>query len=432
MNRIDYLKKCIQQGKVINYKHWYTLCFGIPILKNETDWGTKEAYSIVLQLDGLYYISESEEKHLVKITDYKKDQPLFQFKETVTVDPSWLPTISGNIETKIGNLIINALVLYPTLGTKVPYLNKPTKVSDIESIFVNKVRNDDQLKDGDISVKEMAACIDRLNFLSNLAFLTSVASTVKVITAPPTMKKERDRLVKEYEGQLHDPVKVVELESKLTAIDNEYLADDEAAKTILSKKARTARKKFYAIFGETKDFVKSDGTSVIIPPLSEGVSTTPEDFPKYMNDTRIGSFFRGASTAKGGYTYKILQRSLSSLKIQSTPCNTTKGFKRLVTDNNYRKLVNRYIRDKGWTLITSDVVAKTYIGKIVELRSTMYCTAPGNSVCYACMSENYKGNETGVTNLAANISNVLLTAFLQATHGGIVETATINIEDLVN
>jgi hypothetical protein len=436
MTRIEYLKKCIQLNKPITFKHWYTLCFGIPLLKNETDWTSRDPFSIVLQLDGLHYIQEVQtetgvEKKLVKITDHQKDKPLFQFKEVIQVDASWLPTIKSSIETKIGNLIINALVLYPTLGTKVDYINKPIKVGDIESIFVNRVRNDEDLKESDISVKEMSACIDRLNFLSNLAFITSVASTVKTITPPPNMKKERTQLLKEYEGQLNDPVKVVELESKLTAIDNAYLADDEAAKTILSNKARTARKKFYGIFGETKDFVKTGDTNVILQNLSEGVSTTPEDFPKYLNDARTGSFFRGASTAKGGYTYKILQRSLSSLKIQAIACNTTKGFKRLITENNYKKLVNRYIRAKGWVLITSDIEAKKYIGQIVELRSTMYCTATGNTVCYACMSENYKDSETGVTNLAANISNVLLTAFLQATHGGIVETTTIEMNDLV-
>jgi len=244
------------------------------------------------------------------------------------------------------------------------------------------------------------------------------------------LKKRKKNLLKKYEGQLNDPVKVVELESELSKIDNEYLADDPAAKNIFNKKSKTARKKLFLMFGETADFINTNEGKVVLNSLAEGISTSKEDFPKYMNDLRSGSFDRGASTALAGYSYKILQRSLSGIKILNTPCNTTKGIKRLITNSNYKKIINRYVKEKGWKLVSDIEIAKGYIGQEVEIRSVMYCKAPDNTICYACMSENYKNTPTATTTLAANISSVLLNTFLKKMHSSGLDTGKIDMKDL--
>lgn len=432
--RLEYLKKCIVGGKPIEYKNWYTHCFAIPLLKDTTNWKDCTPLSIVTQNDGLYYtdLNESNEYVLVKIVDYKKDTPLFSFQEEIEVDPSWLPTISSKITTKIGILIVNALVLYPALSTKVDYINSKIKVSDIETILANKVRNDDVATEKDVTVAEMINCIDRLCFLSSLATLVNLAATPKAITPPPNIDKIRKDLLAEYKDQLHDPVKVVELENKLAEVDKEYLADDPAAKNIFNSKSKTARKKMFLMLGDTMDFIDDGENKVVVSPLKEGLSTSPEDFPKYMNDLRLGSFARGSSTALSGYSYKILQRSLTGLTILDKPCDTTKGYKRTIDSKSYKKLVSRYIKSgTKWVLIDSLETAKQYVDKEVEIRSTMYCTSPGNTICYACMSEAYKSFPNGITNIAANISSVAMSQFLKLIHGKITETVDIEINDLV-
>lgn len=431
--KLEYLKKCITSGKVIGSKRWYISCFAIPLLKEESyDSKEREQYSIIVKIDGLYYLDYTEEEVLtpVKIVDYIPNQPLFSFQDKITVDSSWLPSIHSSQETKIGILIVNAVVIYPSLKTKVNYINNAIKVSDIESLLVNKVKNDDVATDKDIRVSEMTNCIDRLNFLSNLATIINIAATPKAITPPPGIKEKKKELLKKYEGQLNDPVKVVELESELSKIDNEYLADDPAAKNIFNKKSKTARKKLFLMFGETADFINTNEGKVVLNSLAEGISTSKEDFPKYMNDLRSGSFDRGASTALAGYSYKILQRSLSGIKILNTPCNTTKGIKRLITNSNYKKIINRYVKEKGWKLVSDIEIAKGYIGQEVEIRSVMYCKAPDNTICYACMSENYKNTPTATTTLAANISSVLLNTFLKKMHSSGLDTGKIDMKDL--
>ena len=433
--KLDYLKKCILNGKIIGTKKWYITCFAIPLLKDEQyNINDKQQYSIVTKVDGLYYLDYDQENNLVpvRIDDYKKDSPLFNFQELIDVDSSWLPTIKSKLQTKIGVLIVNALVIYPSLGNKVEYINTKIKVSDIESLLVTRVKNDDVATEKDIRVSEMINCIDRLNFLTSLSTLINIAATPKAITPPPNIAEIKKQLLKKYEGQLDDPVKVVELENELAKIDNEYMADDPAANNIFNKKSKTARKKMYLMFGEAGDFVTTKENRVVLPSLSEGIDTSSEVFPLYMNDLRSGSFDRGASTALAGYSYKILQRSLSGLTILDKPCNTTRGIKRLITKNNYKKLIGRQIKQKGWVTIDDINIAKAYVDKEVEMRSTMYCTAPGNNVCYACMSENYKNTPAGITNLAAGISSVLLNLFLKKMHGSITEVIEIDMKDLIS
>lgn len=437
MTRLEYLKQCITSGNIIENKNWYIQCFAIPLLKEDTtDPATLPRLSIVTKMDGLYYVEVVDGQHsLIKISDFTKGQPLYNFQEVVDVDATWLPNIPSKQPAKIGVLIVNALVLYPCFGTRLEFLNPGVNasmnMSEIETLLVNKAKSPDDAGPNDILVSEMVDCIGRFGFLSNLSTLISIAATPKAITPPPGIEKIREQLTKEYEGQLNDPVKVVELEGKLNAIDSEYLKDDPAANKIFTSKSRTARKKLFLMYGETKDFVPGKG-NVVVPSLTQGVNTSPENFPKYMNDLRYASFSRGASTQYAGYAYKVLQRSLSGLTITKDPCNTTRGLKRNITKSTFNKLVNRYVKDGGWKLVADIEMAKKYIDTTVEIRSSMYCTSPGNTVCYKCMSENYKNSPNGISNLAATISDILLNMFLKMMHGTKTEVIEVKMDDLVS
>lgn len=432
--KLDYLRVAIAANKIED-KTWYYSCFGIPLLKEDPNWEENaKQFDIVTRMDGLYYVDSNPEGKMVleKITDYVKDQPLYRFQDVVTIDPSWGPFAKSKMETKIGVLIINALILYPSFKGKLEYMNTHIKISDVEKVLAQRVVNDSDAKEGDISVSEMVKCFERFAFLSNLANIINIASTAKAITPPTDIKKIKAALLKEYEGQLHDPVKLVEFEQKLIAIDNEYLADDPTVKNIFNGKARTGRKKMFLVYGDTMDFEKTTSAKTIAGSLSEGLSTDPNDFPKYMNDLRVGSFARGGSTQLGGYTYKILQRSLSSIYISSVECNTKRGLKRVITPYNVTKLLNRYVALGGkWTLIETIEEAKKLMDKEVMVRSSMYCTSPKNTVCYKCMNEMYKDIPTGVTNIASELSGTILGMFMKLTHGKINESTTINMKDLI-
>lgn len=435
MFKLDYLKKVILETKLIEDINWHISCFAIPLIDTSDKWKNNSVkYTLVNRQDGLYFVDINETGYvLTKISDYKKDTPLFSYKDVIKVDNTWLPSITSKIETKIGILMVNAIVLYPSVKTKIPYINEHITVSKIENILSNRVVNNDKATDKDISVDEMIQCIDRLTFLTNLSTIINIASTPKSITPPSNINSEKKKLLEEYKDKLNDPVKVVELENKLIEIDNEYLADDPVVKNVFSRKTKNARKKLFLMYGTGLDFETTNtAQKPIINSLLEGLDTSEESFPKYINDTRYASFSRGKSTQLGGYSYKILQRSLTSIEISDVECDTTKGLVRLITNTNYNNLVNRYIKlNNKWVLIKTLDEAEKFIDKMVEIRSAMYCKSPGNTICYKCLSEVYKNNKTAVTNIASEISSILLNQFMKLMHNTVKQAGTINLKDMV-
>jgi len=164
LTKLEYLRLAIASNKIED-KTWYFSCFAIPILKQESDWATKcKQFDIVTQLDGLYYVETGVGGELIleKISDYVKDEPLYRFQDMVTIDPSWGPFITSKTETKLGVLIVNALILYPAFKNKLGYINETIKIGNIEKLLAERVVSDKDAKETDITVTEMIKCFDRL------------------------------------------------------------------------------------------------------------------------------------------------------------------------------------------------------------------------------------------------------------------------------
>ncbi|EKD89587.1 MAG: hypothetical protein ACD_33C00040G0001, partial [uncultured bacterium] len=310
MNKLDYLKRVILESELYNDKTWYISAFAI-LMKVYTDDSWKNnaiRFSIIKTIDKLNFIdiNEANEFILIPISDSKKDEPLFTFQELISVDNSWLPSIKSKLQTKLGNLIINKIVIYPSFTNKIDYINTPITVSELETFISLKLKNDNEATEKDITVKELTEFVDRLYFLTNLADITNLTATAKNITPPTGLKKVKQELYEKYKDELTNPVKLVEFENKLKDLDAEYLKDDPTASKIISKKSKVARKKMFLVFGSEKGFDESVEVKPIIKSLDEGVDTDEDIFPEYMNGLRYGSYARGAETVRGGVTYKIL------------------------------------------------------------------------------------------------------------------------------
>ena len=435
LTKLEYLKKAVQHVRPLERKDWYVYAFALPKLKDNPNWKEtlEHQYELICQSDGLYYLDYNEsEKVLSKIVDYKVGERLFDPQDKIEVDSSWLSSIKGTLLTKIGTLIVNTVAIHSVVGNRVEYINKEKlSPNEIETIISTKTKNNDQLTDKDISVSEMIQCIDNLNFFTCVSSILNVSATRKTITPPPGIEKEKEKLKAELGDKINDPVTFVEFENKLREIDKEYLKDDPAARAVFNKKSVTGRTKLFLTLGSTLDFEEDPVNNKIIRSLSEVTPPDPEDYAKQMNDLRYGSFARGSSTALSGYAYKILQRALSGLEVSPVACKTTKGIKRLITKANAKKLINRYIKNNSWVLIKDKEEAEKYIGKEVEFRSTRYCLSPNNTVCYACMSENYKTQPNGISTLASSMSTVLMVTFLKLNHGVTTELVDIELSDLV-
>lgn len=436
ITKAEYLKLCVSKLEGITKKNWYVCAFTLPMWKDTVLSSRDEEFDLVIMNDGLHtLLMEEDALVLVKISDHKKDSPLFSWQDTVSIDNTWLPNVTGKIETVLGRLLINAIVFVKTCGDRIPFLNKPKfSVGDIEFEVISRTKNKEDMKQGSLSVREMVSCIDGLNFFVFVSTFTSIAATPKTISAPPGAHAYRDKLLKEYGEELKNPVKLAEFEDKLANFDAEYLKDDPAAAAIFGSKSRASRMKSHYFYGEGLDFIDSkDNDRIVRQSLGEGIEAKPEELAKHFNDLRFASYSRGGSTALAGYAYKILQRSLSGISISNKPCNTTKGLVRVLTERQAKGFTGRsYLSGGKWKTVETSEEALALKGKTLTVRSTMYCTSPKDSVCYACMNLSYKDNESAVTNIAATISGIFLNAFLKLMHSSVTQVRVIEIEDMIS
>lgn len=436
MDKLEYLKQCVINLKPLEDKKWYISTLGIPLPSKSSDTSKYDHLDLVCKEDGLYIVIVQEDvKTLEPLTGYTKGKPVFKIQELIEVDSSWLSSIEGKITTKLGNLLINAVSLHPIIGNKLKYINEPIpNASKLENILANLIKddNDPNIKPTDISVKDYIDAIDRLMFFTKIANIITIATTEKTITIAPGTKQLRDKLLKENQDKLHNPVVVADIADKLNKFDKEYLADDPVAKHLFGKKGNTVRKKLFLMYGETNDFDASLSSKPITNVMSEGVDTKEENFPSYINDLRYASYSRGHSTQMAGYSYKILQRSLSGIEIVNEDCGTKEGLSRLIDEKNVNKLIGRSVQENNkWVSISNKEEAGKYLGKYVVMRSAMYCKSPGNTICYHCLGESYKDNKTAMTNLAASLSSEFMTLFLKRMHTSGFSLTDIKQKDLI-
>lgn len=436
ITKLDYLYRCVDNRFIINEKNWYIKAFTIVTLKNE-DPADLHVNDICIRNDGLY-VKLNEENDLAKIVDYEPGKALFDHQEKITIDSNIISSVNGKTVTKIGRLLLNAVIFPKHVEKRTGFLNPPLDekldVDAFTSVFESRIANpEDRQTPTSITVKEAIEISDNIMFFDSLGTYLVTACTPKTITRAEGITEYRDKLIKEMGDDIHDSVKLVEFENKLRDYDKEYLKGDPAAENVFVGKTAVGRFKTYGIYGKGLDFVNdASNDTLVMRSVADGLSTDPEELPKYFNDLRYGSFARGSNTALGGYVYKILQRSLGGLVIDDKPCNTTRGYVKKMTKQEVKYAIGRYIKQSGkWHLITSKEEAKALLGKVVEMRSPVYCTTKGNKVCYACMSMRYKYLSNGVTNIASENSSAILTMFLKLNHGTETSVTDIKREDLL-
>lgn len=419
VDKLSYLKACFQALKPLEQKSWYVNVFAIPIGKEVTDFSKYNHLDIVATNTGLVVVLDSPTGKVAEaIDDYKKGQPLFNMTDMISVDSSWIGSITKPAEKRLGGLLINRVVLYPVVQNKLPYMDAPITEKKIETLFANVMieKKESKNPEKDILISDYVEAMDRLWFFTGISNLIVMASSYKTVTATPGSKELAAKLIEENKDNLGDPVVVANIMNKLSDLHDKDLEGDPVAARMFDKKALTARKKQHLMYGETNDFVTTLKSQPITSTMAQGIDTSEEIFPRYMNDLRYASYSRGHSTQLSGYSYKILQRSIAGLEVTDKVCNTKRGLMRLIEKPD--KLVGRYILKNGkWELVNSTQEAGVYLGKTISVRSPAYCqTENENEICYACLGEMYKGQKNAMNNLAADFSGELMNLFLKRMH----------------
>lgn len=137
-------------------------------------------------------------------------------------------------------------------------------------------------------------------------------------------------------------------------------------------------------------------------------------------------------TADSGYLAKQLLASMQTEVIDEhgTDCKSKKTYDVLLTAANARDFEYRYIVEGSKYVCLEPEVISNYYGKIIHLRSPLYCT--GDKLCNICAGEmNYKLDLLNIGLGCSKIANTLLRMGMKKFHTSNIESKPIDINDLL-
>lgn len=433
MQSIDYLRLAISQ-RLYTKKSWLIKAFSVTRVENyDPDSAT---YADLVRTDsGLSYVQE--DKSLIRISDSKANEPLFKFSDRIKVDKSWIANAEKPIDTTIGNLLVNLIVVIEAMGPKLPFITGRFNIRKVEKDIATKLHDnipEDQRNDKDIYVDEMLRFQTAIKFLEGISQLCTVAATRTNMLPPTGLKEFKAKLAKKYEGKLHDPVEVANYEKELLDFDNEYLKDDPSNGLFMGSRIKgTSRKKLFLSVGVEQGFETTSEVDPIERSLTDGLSDNPEHFAAQMNGARYASFSRGSETVQGGVAAKYLLRAANNYRIVEEDCGTKLGLSRHYTKDNLHKLVGRYLLEGTRTVAIEDNnLAANYVNKPLIVRSPAFCKTPGEAICKYCAGSRLAQYPTGLAVPLTNVSSGLIITSLKKMHTNTLSTAKMSIDSILS
>lgn len=431
MNRVNYLRLAFKSN-LYKSRPWLISAFSI-IKEGPEDYLKDPYYGRLVQTPtGFFFVNE--EVKLEKIEDAKPGEPLFTFKETIQADKEICANITEPIQTTIGQVLVNLIVLVQAFGNRFPFVTGRIKVSDLEAKISVKLKDTpapgEQRDRNFFYVDEYIMFSNSLSFLAGITQLCVWSNTEKNITPPDGLKEYKKQLLEKYKGKLHDPVELTKFEKELGQFDEEWLKDDPSNGVFVSGKMKSnARKKMFLTMGAAMGFEDTMNVTPVINSLDEGWPKDADQFTAMMNNSRAGSYSRGKETQKGGVSFKVLLRAAGNMKIVDTDCGTELGIHRVFDNGNVKKLIGREIQvGRNWKLVTDKDNLADFIGKLLIVRSPMYCKLDGDNLCSHCAGQRLAQNPNGVSMALTNISSTIMTDNLKIMHGSVLSTAKMDIE----
>ena len=124
-----------------------------------------------------------------------------------------------------------------------------------------------------------------------------------------------------------------------------------------------------------------------------------------------------------------------TLAEKDSDCGSIRTIKKKITNSNLKDNLYRYIKNsKGELIELNNDNAKDYIGKVVEMRSPMYCIGYGKEkkLCNKCAGNfYYKLGKTNIGLASGKLAGTLSNLNLQKFHDNVVRLHTINVDDML-
>lgn len=433
MTRVEYFRWVIKETRL-----WMDLEWIVSLLSYRV--GLSEERVGYLKYENVECSYFNGEGYWEKIDDYSGlERGLFQYKDGVVLQKGDIANLDMDIETTVGRVLQNLIMLVYPFGDKISYINKRFMPRDIESIIKDRLvdtplSSTERSKEF-IYVDEYIRYSDACLFLSQLCQICVPGVTEKAITAPPGGREYlsglMDRAVREGRS-LHDPATIADIGQEMEKYDSQYLQGDRSLGFLINKKKDLGivRKKMFLLYGFDKGFDETSDVDFIDRPLSEGIDYSRID--SYINGSRSGSFSRGAETQLAGVSVKEMLRASSNENIAIEDCHTDLGMRITLTEDNISTYRGFYCFYQGREVKLDDDNRDIYLGKTVDMRSPAYCRCEGTSRCARCCGPHLSLHQTGISSAVADMGSVFLNTLMKAMHGKALVTKELDIDTLLS
>lgn len=429
------------KAEAFRHKHWVLSVFSVKKFDVEKEaLVEKYPYQIVSGVRSMkgywsFLVPGSDPIEADVIEGSKGDEPIYSFKEKVSVSPGDLPNIKTAMETTYGNLLVNAMVLCWPFGDKVDYINGPISAGKLDQIVSSRLEDTppagaERSKDK-LYVDELIKYCDAMAALAGLATICAPAATPKTMTIDPAIIRRRNELLKENQANLHDPAVIAAIEKELVAMDRATFKGDPAeAFYIKDKTFNDARKRCFIIHGTEAGFGDPTRPAVITNSLQEGWN--PDKLPAMADSLRAGSFNRGAQTALGGESVKYFYRIFQNTKVIEEDCGVDFGLPWDITEKNFKTFIGQYGIFNKKTVRLDEALLKSNIGKKIYIRSPMVCKSKAPSFCARCVGDVLASTPTGLHVAASDVGSTFMGSFMSSMHTASIQTARYNARDSIN
>lgn len=436
MLKLDYFLKAME-GETYRRKDWVLSAFSL-VREDASEWSRHPfPFRIVERDHERFFIDPARDGDFTVIDDAKPGEPVFAFREKVSLKAGQLPNLSKDVTTTYGNILVNYIALIWPFHNKIPYQEGRISADKLEkliepiltSIPPAGTERDPKL----IYVDEYLKFTEAMFSLSGFTQLCVPSATERTMTTDPRIPELRKQLLEKYKGRLHDPAIIARINDELVAMDKAWISGDAGEGFYLKEKSyRVVRLKAHLMHGAESGFSdNSTRVDLITNSLNDGWDI--EKLPAMANSLREGSYNRGALTALGGEAVKFFYRVMQNSAIVQPDCGATLGMPWKVKEANYKKLAGYWlIKPNGDSeLIKDEEAAQRLVGKQVQIRSPMYCKTPYTGFCERCMGVKNSQNPTGLGAAASDVGSTFMGLFMKAMHGKILSTAKFDFKEQI-
>lgn len=428
-----------QEGSTVRYmtnentQTIYSLTID-PVPSTSTDIKAKS----LTQTDINYLLSiKSEDIDLDLLKDllaYRANKnPRFDIKDTFILRKGLLKN-NEDIKTTVGKYLFNKFIVDSPECKYFNYINYPMTQKAIEKME-NKMAA--YLLEDKITVDDFANYLNKMIWLgySMTNFLTASMS-LNIILPNKKVEERKNELIEKNKSKIEDVDlnTIISMEDELLNVAKSELKNDPSMQLYDSGSRGN--------FGN--NYKQSSVMRGIIKPLDPNAKwvfsssnlvdgINPEERYAYADIETQAFYSRAVATQGGGYESKKLSSALqlSILDDDDTDCHTKKYLSIILNDDNIDLFKYRFIVEGNGLVMLDDNNMNKYKGKLVKIRSPLFCL--GDKICNCCAGNLYRYLGIKYAGLTSNVIGTTITnKALKKFHDLSIHLNEINIEDYIS